>query len=71
MIDDAYIGIMCRSARESHQEPRRVIADYVHCSPQNIKAFEENRCHNSIILYAYLERYSGLREILFNEDRQI
>ena len=65
LIDDATIALMCKAAREEHGDPRRVIADLVSCTPQNIKAFEEDRSHYSGVLYAYLLRYPSLREALF------
>lgn len=66
MIDDERIALMCKAAREANGEPRRVIADFVCCTPQNIKAFEEDRSHYSGVLYAYLLRYPSLRDVLFS-----
>lgn len=68
MIDDATIALLCKSARLNHGDPRKVIADFVCCTPQNIKAFEEDRSHYSGVLYAYLLRYPSLREALFSGE---
>ena len=68
MIDDRTIALMCKAAREEYGEPRRVIAESVCCSVQNVKAFEEARSHNSDILYMYLFRYPNLRHALFARE---